>query len=301
MLFGPTAAGKTALVGDVFYPDFEVINADSEQVYRGLEIGTAQPDKKLSERIPHHLVGVRDPKEEFTVGDFVNEADRLVREIRTRGKRPLVAGGTAYYLKHFAVGLPDAPPADRRIRERLKAELTTRGSQALFRELLKVDPKTAAKIGANDAYRLLRALEVYRQSGRPLSAFTPPETLRPQYDFLFLGIAMEKEELFRRIGERVDDMFRCGLLEEFAALRKAGYTENDPGLKGIGYRELFQMEKGILSITEVKELIALHTRQYAKRQATFFKRLPGAEWFRPDDTERITERVKAFLKDRPAG
>jgi tRNA dimethylallyltransferase len=298
LLFGPTAAGKTDLLAATFPDNFEVINADSAQVYRGLDIGTAKPAAAVRSRLPHHLIDVADPDEQFTVGDFVRAADRLVGEIAARGRVSVVAGGTAYYLKHFAFGLPRSPASDPAIRAAVKRELAEKGAAPLFAELKRLDPDGAAKISQNDAYRLSRALEVIRQTGRPLSEFAVGKTLRPEYDFLLLGLRLKREELAPRVERRVEQMFADGLLEEFQVLLSRGYTERDPGMRGIGYRELFLLDTPGYPLPRVKELIVLHTMQYAKRQMTFFRSFPGTRWFHPAEAEAIRAAVDQFLENR---
>jgi tRNA dimethylallyltransferase len=299
-LFGPTAAGKTNLIAEIFTDRYEIINADSQQVYRHLSIGTAKPDAAIRKRIPHHLIDIIEPCEQFTVGDFVRNADKLVAEIIRRGKFPLVSGGTAYYIKHFAVGLPQSPKSDDGIRKALHGELRERGKEALYAELLQNDPVSAGKISMNDTYRVLRALEIFRKTGQPLSSFKINERIRSDYSFLFIGLELSREELAERIDQRVEGMFAQGLLEEMRGLISGGRTESDPGMKGIGYREFFSMLKGCLSIHEVKEAIKLHTRQYAKRQMTFFRSLPGTLWFHPREKEKIAQCVEVFFRERKA-
>ena len=168
LLFGPTAAGKTDLIAALFTDRFEIINADSEHVYRGLSIGTAKPDPALLERIPHHLVDIRDPSEQFSVGDFVHMADQLAADIDTRGRIPVVSGGAAFYIHHFMYGLPAAPPSDPNVRATIKRELEEKGSAALYNELQAKDPHGAKKIHQTDLYRITRALEVIRQTAAQL-------------------------------------------------------------------------------------------------------------------------------------
>ena len=292
VLFGPTASGKTALLERLFenYNNpIEVISADSMQVYRGMDIGTAKPSPEERSKIPHHLIDIRDPHEQFNAGDFVRLAEEACMAAFERGALPVVSGGTGFYLKNLVLGLSDAPPSDKEIRAKLKEELELRGVASLMEELNNADSISASRIHQNDEYRLLRALEVYRLTGRPLSSFnsawtharkTEPNP-RP-FRFLLVGLRRNREELYHRINERTAAMFRAGLSEEVRRLYDAGYNPADPGLRAIGYREFFVEEYGSwrlsLDLAGVEALIAQNSRRYAKRQITFFASLPDVSW-----------------------
>jgi len=296
LLFGPTAVGKTELIRQLFSSDFEVISADALQVYRKLDIGTAKPSRRERREIPHHLIDIRDPEEAFSVGDFVREADICMGDIRSRGRIPLISGGTAFYLIRFLYGLPETPPPDPEVREELELRLEAEGSSRLFDELTEVDPASSRAIHPNDTYRILRALEVYHGTGRPLSEFRLPTRPRSGLEPLVLGLYREREELYRRIDERVDRMWRAGLLDEVRALIDGGYRADDPGLKGIGYQEFFRMRRlGEWTFADVKEEIKKNSRRYAKRQLTFFRKLEETEWFHPTDAGSIAECLDRYF------
>jgi tRNA dimethylallyltransferase len=297
ILFGPTGVGKTELVERLAqsFPRMEIVNADSMQVYRHLDIGTAKPSAALRRAIPHHLIDIVDPDVQFDAGQFVRRAERTVAEIFARGGLPLLCGGTAYYLRSFICGLPEAPASDPRIRRQLKEELSRRGLGELLAELARVDPASRAAVAEADAYRVLRALEVYRASGRPLSSFANPDRPRADYAFLALGLSRERPELYRRIDARVEGMFAAGLCREVAGLLARGYGPGDPGLRGIGYKEFFLLQRGCWTLAELREAIQRDSRRYAKRQVTFFKSLPGVEWLPADEPERIAGRIAGFL------
>jgi len=289
VLFGPTASGKTALLNDLFgSPEkrAEIISADSMQVYRGMDIGTAKPSAEERAKIPHHLIDIRDPDEQFNAGEFVRLAEEACLAAAGRGALPVVSGGTGFYLKNLVLGLPEAPPSDRSIRSELKDELASRGASLLMEELSKADPLSADRIHINDEYRLLRALEVCRLTGRPLSSFassTPPD--RP-FRFLLIGLRRKREELYERINARTAAMFRAGLADEVKRLSDAGYTPSDPGLRAIGYREFFVRDVSGDSdvwrlsgdLAGIEALAAQNSRRYAKRQITFFASVPGVKW-----------------------
>ncbi|MDR3200817.1 MAG: tRNA (adenosine(37)-N6)-dimethylallyltransferase MiaA [Spirochaetales bacterium] len=305
LLFGPTAVGKTALLEKFWgeaapktgLPPAEIINADSVQVYRGLDIGSAKPAKEFQREIPHHLIDILEPREQFTAGAFVKAAETLIREILGRGRLPLVSGGTAFYFRNLVYGLPPAPPADEKIRARLEEECSRLGLAAMYDRLQGVDPLSAGRISANDRYRVLRALEVRETAGKPLSALPVPGEMRPDMNFLIIGLAREREELRRRIDSRVDEMFRAGLAGEVKGLIRKGCKEGDPGMRGIGYREFFEaLKDGCLRVKDIAEKIKTDSRRYAKRQLTFFKSLPNVRWLRPEAEKEIRELICEFLQ-----
>jgi len=315
LLFGPTAVGKTALVEQLFVHSahkFEIINADSMQVYCSLDIGTAKPSPELQRRIPHHLIDICSPSEQYDVGQFVRDADRLVRDICSRGCIPLITGGTAFYFYHFLYGLPPTPSADVEIRKALYKRLRQSGREELFQELQQCDPVTAQKLHPNDTQRVIRALEVQHSSGKPLSSYLQTPSLRPGYEYLVLGLHRERVELYSRIDRRVEQMWAEGLVEEVEELIALGFTAEDPGMRGIGYREFFEAQRyadessnihrpEIDSFTEtvfeqIKNEIKKNSRRYAKRQITFFKRIAETEWYTPEESEALSIRVSEFLR-----
>jgi tRNA dimethylallyltransferase len=265
------------------------------QAYRLLDIGTAKPSRQLRQRIPHHLIDVLEPTQQYNAGQFVHLADELVHRIQGRGNIPILCGGTAYYLRCFITGLPDSPPGDPEIRKALKIEAEQRGLPALLDELERADPVTRSRVKERDTYRILRALEVYRSSGRPLSAFTNPTAPRKDYGFLLIGLTRERGQLYERIAQRVERMFREGLVEEVGSLLKRGLGFSDPGMRGIGYREFFELRKGCTTLDMVKELIKRNSRRYAKRQITFFKTLPDVHWLGPEEVDCACQLIRSFL------
>ncbi len=279
---------------------FEVINADSIQVYKYLEIGSARPSPDVLARISHHLLDFEDPAQQFDVGEFVVAAEQLIPQIALRGRRVVVSGGTAFYLRTLMFGLPGTPPSDPGIRSRLQAECAEVGIEALRERLAAVDPESGTRIQSADTYRVIRALEVYEQTGRPLSSFGPPTEPRSDMKFLPVWLDRPREELYRRIEARVEKMFRGGLPDEVAQVLRMGYSEKDPGLMGIGYREFFVVHRELYGaplepgdwppdfLQVVKERIKRNTRRFAKRQATFFARIPNAVRALPEEVEKLS-------------
>jgi tRNA dimethylallyltransferase len=286
-------------------PEAEVVSADSMQAYRGMDIGTAKPDPALLSRLPHRLIDIREIREQYTVGDFVASADSACDEIAAAGKLPVVSGGTGFYAKNFIFGLPTGPAADPETRAGVARDLAERGAEALRAELAAADPDSAARIHGRDLYRLTRALEIVRATGRPMAEFAPSSSPRSRFRFAVFGVERPREELAARIGERVAAMMAAGLADEVAALRRAGARAEDPGMQAIGYREFFEAEaaataqgSGVGALAAVAEAIARDTRQYAKRQMTFFRKLPGIEWVGPDP-EALATRLRSIVHAAP--
>lgn len=298
LLFGPTAVGKTGVLRDFFAGRSEVVSADSLQVYRGLNIGTAKPDADTLRRIPHHLIDIRDFRDPFNAGEFLRLADKAVRDIHARGLLPVISGGTAYYMRIWLMGLPLTPASDPALRLDLGRRLEGADCDELRVRLERVDPISAGRIGRRDRMRMLRALEVYEQSGRPLSAFPPPAEKRGGYDVLALGLCRERGDLYRRIEERTETMFRAGLAREVGELRAAGARAHHPGMKGIGYREWFgRPDRSDPSPEELRALISRNTRRYAKRQITFFSSLPDVHWLNLGGCGNAASELGRLLED----
>lgn len=303
IIFAPTATGKTALTVKLFgkgshsfFKDrAEIISADSMAVYKYMNIGTAKPDKNLTDQIPHHLIDVVTPDVQFSVSDFVEKADIAAGGIFENGKIPVVAGGTGFYIRNFILGLPDTPESNPEIRNNLKSELEKSGIEFMYEKLKLVDPISAEKINQNDAYRILRALEVFYLTGKPRSSFELSEKLRDKYDFTTIILERDREDLYRRIDKRIDHMFSQGLSEEVESLKKMGYTKELPGMQAIGYREFFMDLK---SEEEIKEKIKHDSHKYAKKQYVFMKGIPNAKtFFIPEEVE-YTEEIIDYLRDK---
>lgn len=285
VIFGPTAVGKSAAIAAVAGEHDEVVSADALQVYRHLDIGTAKPTRAERERFRHHLIDIAEPDEQFDAGRFVRCADAALSDIGARGRRAIVAGGCAYYLRTLVCGLPESPRGDPDIRARLTLRLHGEGKETLRRELQDADPESAHRIHANDTYRIVRALEVLAATGRPLSSFRVPVRPADPGRFRLVGLQRPREELVVRIDARVEAMRAAGFAEEVRELLARGYARTCPGLRGIGYREL--AAAGGTATAEVWDAIRRSTRRYAKRQMTFFRSLPGVNWIDADDREAL--------------
>lgn len=294
-LFGPTGVGKTELLMDLDPEKYSVVNADSIQVYRHLDIGSAKASTETLRAIPHYLIDIFDPWQQFSVGDFVAHADQACREIHAQGKIPVLSGGTAFYFKHFYFGLAEAPPSDESVRFLVAKKIEERGDAWAFERLSQVDPISAKRIHPSDMYRVSRALEVYEGSGRPLSSYRIPSEPRNGMKPLVIGLWREGDELKQRIALRVKQMFSEGLVEEIRHLIEMGADESWPGLQGIGYREFFQARKsGEASLSMIAEQIERNSRFYAKRQMTFFKSFTDVSWMNPKDKGTILSLIEAY-------
>ena len=296
-LFGPTAVGKTELL-ELLSPELcEVVSADSLQVYRRLDIGTAKPSSAILQRIPHHLIDIVDPVDQFDVGEFVRLADIAIRDIWHRGRIPLVSGGAGFYLKNLLYGLPRVPASAPDIRARVQSELEELGLARMYERLTEIDPKTAERVGHTDGYRIARALEVYESSGRPLSDFPLPSAPQAHLAVKLIGLSRPRAELHRRIESRVRAMFADGLRDEVSGLIGDGYRPGDPGLRGIGYQEFFTSD-GALRPNSEDEVICAQiqrdSRRYAKRQITFFRGLPQVQWIPADAVREVTHAIEHF-------
>lgn len=280
VIFAPTASGKTALTRELFSPkgshfilNAEVISADSQSVYKGMDIGTAKPTKEFCDEIPHHLIDILTPDQQFNVSDFVDYADSACEDIFSRGKVPVVCGGTGFYIRNFLYGVPKTPVSNEKIRLELQERIKKEGNQSLYDELIKVDPVSASKIHVNDSYRICRALEVFYISGKTRTSYQIDQNkLRDKYDFKFIVLQPERELLYKRIRERVDLMFEMGLENEINELKKQGYNQSSPGLKAIGYSEWFEYS----DIDTIREEIKHHSCKYAKKQFTYIRDIPGS-------------------------
>lgn len=279
---GPTASGKSDLavrLAERF--SGEIINADSMQVYRGMDIGTAKPSREMRDRIPHHLLDIVDAEQPFSAADFRGEAEKAIRDIHGRGKKVFIVGGTGLYIKALTRGLVDSPGGNEALREELKEVARNRGNLELYERLSRVDPATAEKLHPNDLVRVIRALEVHEMTGRSISEFRNRHRFGDNrgYSCLKLGIMMDRTELYRRIDERVDRMMEHGLVEEVKDLLSRGYSPGLKPMRSLGYRQICSCLGGDFSLEDAVNLIKRDTRRYSKRQMTWFGKDDEIKWF----------------------
>ncbi|NPA48359.1 MAG: tRNA (adenosine(37)-N6)-dimethylallyltransferase MiaA [Thermodesulfobacteria bacterium] len=295
-IVGPTGVGKTEVA--CFLAENlngEVVNFDSIQVYKHLEIGAAKPTPEELARAPHHLLGILELDEEFNAARFVELADAAIAEIHQRGRQPILAGGTGLYLKALLHGLfevGDVSEARQKLKERLQKE----GLASLYRELQEIDPETAGKISPRDWVRTLRALEVYYTTGKTFSELARAHAFRKRrYPCLKIGLYLPREELYQRLNSRVDKMLEAGFLDEVRSLLERGYSPELKPLQSIGYRHMIAYLQGKVPFEEAVRLMKRDTRRYAKRQLSWFRKDPEVKWFLPREKEKILQEAREFL------
>jgi tRNA dimethylallyltransferase len=298
IVLGPTAVGKSRVAVDLALRfGGEVISGDSIQVYRGFDIGTDKPTAASRRGVRHHLIDVVGPEVQFTAADFVREALAAAGEIASRGHLPLIAGGTGLYIKALVDGLFPGPGRDAALRASLEAMAREEGLDSLFRRLQAVDPEYARKVRSRDRVRIIRALEVHAATGQPMSEhFLRTESPVKGRNVLRLGLRLERDALYRRIDDRVERMFERGLVEEVRGLLERGVAEDAPPFRALGYGHVLRLLRGEIGREEAVASTKNDTRHYAKRQATWFRKMAGVAWFSPDDGPALEEYVQNHLQ-----
>lgn len=296
-LSGPTAVGKSELSLRLAERlNAEILSLDSMAIYRGMDIGTAKPSLEDRDRVPHHLIDLIDPWEEFSVADYLNAAYKSSLDIIERGRVPLFVGGTGFYLRSLLRGIFKGPPADPSVRTKLEQRYDQDGSETLFAELLAVDPIAAQKIHPNDKRRLVRALEVYQITQQPFSSFHEeeplPEEVRPQFVF---WLSPPRDWLHERINQRVDVMIEMGLLDEVRQLMKLPRELSKTARQAIGYKELFDALESDAGLDEAIDLIKTRSRQFARRQETWFRNLEECQAISLVGHESPDELIEKFF------
>lgn len=301
VLLGPTAVGKSRvalLVAKQF--NTEILTADSRQVYRGMDIGTDKPTVEERRDVPHRLIDVVDPSETFNVGWYRRVAMVEIERLYCAGQLPFVVGGTGLYLRTLVRGLCPAPQADLQVRAALKKLRDEQGRDGLYAELMRVDRETAARLHPNDESKVMRAIEVYRLSGRPLSTVQAEHGFHEtQFSALLIGLERKKETLYRRIEERIDWQLTHGMVEETRALLDRGYGRELASMKGLGYRQIGAYLANECDYAEMVCRFKRDTRRFAKRQMTWFRSEVGVAWLSIEDNEpheRTAERVIARIE-----
>lgn len=301
-IVGPTGIGKSALALEVAERlGAEVVNADSRQLYRGMDIGTAKPSADDRRRLPHHLIDVCEPDQPLDVARFGELARRAIAEIWARGRPVLVTGGSGLYLRVLRRGIFRGPAASPELRRELSRVAAARGVDHLYQELCRVDPEAAARIEPRDLYRIVRALEVYRLTGLPISLLQRQQArCAGEYETLTVGLRLERERLYAAIERRCDQMVEAGLVAEVRALAAAGYKPEAPPLSTIGYKQVAAYLRGEMSLDEAMAAAKRETRRLAKRQLTWLRHDPEVQWV---DGEYGREQALALFREffaRPA-
>jgi tRNA dimethylallyltransferase len=300
LILGVTASGKGKLafaLADSI--GAEIISIDSMKVYRRMNIGTAKPPKENRDRIAHHLIDVIEPSDSFSVARFLELTNAAIDDIKKRGKPVVAVGGTALYIKSLLYGLFEGPGADEQIRDQLKSQMQVEGLGKLYSQLQKIDPAAAAKISANDPRRIIRALEVYKLTGKPISSFQQQWDANASQDWTIIGLRREKTEESKRINARVKKMIDSGLVDEVKQLLTEPKPLSKQAGSAIGYAEIITHLAGQATLDDAVELIKKNSRKLAKAQRTWFKTFKNVNWLdlAPDETaDSALARVKEILK-----
>lgn len=302
IIAGSTAVGKTALAMHLARNfGMEVVNADSMLVYRYMDIGTAKPSRQERLLVPHHLIDIVDPDEHFDAGIFRDKADRVIHCLWNRNVIPLVVGGTGLYIRGLIRGLCGGIPRNPEIQKRLRDECKMLGIDILYERLVWFDPETAKKLHPHDKQRIIRAIEVYESTGRPLSYFQKKHCFSESpYRAVKIFLCRGREDLYRRIDMRVVQMVEEGLVDEVKKLLDMGYGPNLKAMQSLGYRQMIEYLQGTKSFDDAIKDIQKETRRYAKRQFTWFRKEPGFLWIHADDSDRIVELVNRALNEELA-
>jgi tRNA dimethylallyltransferase len=299
LILGVTASGKGKLAFELANRlNGEIVSVDSMKVYRRLNIGTAKPPAEKRRQIPYHLIDVVEPGESFSVAGFLELAQAAIKDILGRNKPVIAVGGTALYIKSLLYGLFEGPGADEKIREELKEQVKTEGLDKLYARLQKIDPEAAGRISANDQRRIVRALEVYRLTGKPISSFQSQWNQVSNDDWVLIGLRREKTEESKRINARVKKMLDDGLVDEVKNLLAEPIPLSKQAASAIGYAEIIDHLSGQTTLDDAIELIKKNTRKFAKQQRTWFKTFPAVHWLdiAPDETpDSVLNRAQRIL------
>jgi tRNA dimethylallyltransferase len=298
-VMGPTAVGKSQLVLDLALAiGAEIINADSMQVYRYLDIGTAKPTAAELAVVPHHLLDVVDPDQEFDAFRYRELAREIIVKLARQRRPAVVVGGTGLYLKGLLHGLFPGAPGNRRLRQRLRQEAEEKGSAHLYQRLAEVDPVTARRVHPRDLVRITRALEVWEYTGRPVSVLHREHDFREKpFQTLKIGLQRARPQLYGRINRRVDEMMTRGYLQEVKELLERGYDPHLKSMQALGYRHLVRHLRDQVPLSQTVKAMKRDTRRYAKRQITWFQKDPEIHWFHADEREDIIRTARQFLDE----
>lgn len=290
LIVGPTAIGKTTVSLELAKRiDCEIISADSRQVYKYMDVGTAKPSKEERATVPHHFIDIKFPDEYYSAGQFGSEARKCADAIIARGKQPVVVGGSGLYIRGLVDGFFEPKISNGQVKANLKKQAQENGISSLYQRLKLVDLQTAEKLHPADSQRIMRALEVFEITGQPFSQFLKIEPRSATFEPCFIGLAMERADLYDRIDRRVDAMIANGLLEEVEELRNRGYGPHLNALRTVGYKQAFMYLENKLSYSEMADLIKQKTRNYAKRQLTWFRKEKRIHWIDVNDFKKEAE------------
>ncbi len=295
VLVGPTASGKTTVAIELakLLPS-EIISADSRQIYQLLDIGTAKPARTQRQEVPHHFVDELPPERDFSAGEFGERATQVIEEIFARARTPIVVGGSGLYVQALIDGIFEGPSADREFRAALERRIVAGELPHLIEELRAVDPDSAARIDPTKPRRIIRALEVYHLTGKPISQLHREAQRAITFAPVLFGLTWERQTLYDRIDKRCEEMLRAGLIEEVEALEQRGYTPRLNALNTVGYAEVFAYRRGEISYDEMVRLFKQNSRRYAKRQLTWFRRDRRIRWIQMEEYENAAQVAAAI-------
>ena len=303
LILGVTASGKGKVAFELARRlDGEIISIDSMKVYRRMDIGTAKPPQAARREVRYHLIDVVEPSESFSVAEFLKQASAAMRDITGRGKKVIAVGGTALYIKALLYGLFEGPGSDESLRAQLRARVQAEGPEQLHRELMEVDPAASERISPNDAKRIIRAMEVFALTGKPITSFQRQWIEKPAHDWTIIGLRREKAEESKRINARVKRMIEAGLVDEVKGLLADGKPLSKQAACAIGYAEIIEYFQGHHSLDDAAEFIKKNTRHLAKSQRTWFKTFQNVNWIDVTEEETpggIIDRVLSLMPDNP--
>lgn len=300
VLIGPTAVGKTRMSIEIAKAfGCEIISGDSMQVYRGMDIGTAKIKPDEMEGIPHHLIDIHDPEHAYSAAEFQEQATRIIQEVGDRGRLPFIVGGTGLYIESVCYGFRFSEGgADEAFRQEQLRYAEEHGAEALHQRLHQIDPEMAGKLHPNDLRRVVRALEVYHLTGVPLSAQLASQKKESPYQLCLIGLTMDRQMLYKRIEERIDQMLGEGLVDEVASLLGRGFEPSLVSMQGLGYKEIVSYLQGQCSYEDAVELLKRDTRRFAKRQLSWFRHMKDIEWVdvsNPANFSANYEKIRAII------
>ncbi len=288
-IFGPTGVGKSSIALELAKENGEIISVDSMQVYKFMDIGTAKPSKEDQELVKHHLIDVICPDVQFSAGEFKRQAQELIQQIFKNNKTPFLVGGTGLYFSSLVRGMIDIPKIDDKVKKNIILKWDKIGQQRMYDSLKRLDYDYSKIIHPNDKQRTLRALEVIIGTGKKYSSFLNKNNKKEDFNYILIGINVERKSLYEIINNRVDQMIENGLVDEVKGLLKKGYSRNNPGLKAIGYKEIIDYLDGKNSLEEAVLSVKKNSRRYAKRQLTWFRNISDVNWFENNDIKGIKE------------
>ena len=297
IIVGPTSVGKTELSLVLAEKlNGEIVSADSRQIFRFMDIGTDKPSAEIQETIPHYMIDVANPDEYYSAGKYSREARKAIETIISKGRLPIIAGGAGLYIRALTDGIFPEVKKDYNLKTELRKKAESEGIEHLYNYLKEIDSETASRLSTTDTQRIIRAVEVFKVEGKPLSDLMKTKDIPFEYTPVYIGLSRERPEIYRRIEKRVDSMIERGFVDEVKKLRKMGYHRNLDSMRAVGYRELNQYLEGEITLNQAVNLIKQKSRNYAKRQITWFKKNEQIQWFNIENNGKMENIVKNVIK-----